>query len=132
MPDCRKRSQDSSPKTSFVPSSVSTDSTACGPAAAVSEAKERVRVLRERPARGQQEEAARHPQVRDEHAAVVQLREDVFAAPPDLLKSRAAKRARDIARRVLGGEPRAEECRRLDAEAGDEAVERARDEFHFG
>jgi hypothetical protein len=70
--------------------------------------------------------------VRDEDVAVVHLGEDVFAAASDALDPRAAQKARELARRVLGREPRSQKLRRRDDAPADETVEGARDEFDFG
>jgi hypothetical protein len=76
-----------------------------GEAAACVEPEERVRVFGERAARGEQEEATGHAQVRDEDVAGVHPGEDVFAAAADAFEPRSAQEARELARRVLGGEP---------------------------
>ena len=86
----------------------------------------------ERPGVREEKEPAGHAQVCDEDSAVIQAREDVLAAPLDLFKPRAAQEPCELARRVLGREPRPDEFGCFDAQAGDEAVERARDEFDFG
>jgi hypothetical protein len=56
----------------------------------------------------------------------------VFAAPPDLFKPRPAQTPRELRRRVVGREARAQEFRRDDCATAQEFVERARDEFYFG
>jgi hypothetical protein len=100
--------------------------------AAVVELEEGVGVRRERPVRREQEKAAGHAQVRDEHAPAVELEEDVLAAPRDRLDARAAQEPRERARGDVGREARPQEPRRVDAPAACVAVEGARDEFDLG
>src|SRR5215510_15788526 len=45
-----------------------------------------------------------HSQMNDQRAAVRKTREDVFAAPRDVLDARALQGRRELARRVLGRE----------------------------